>query len=388
MRRCALRGFEEDLSVRYPIPVPRLAALAVGCVLVTACTAAGTPSPAPTAAPTVASSSAASAAPKGELPKPELTTVRLGTSAGGEISQFAGVQAVTLKLFEKHGITPTLNAFEGGAKSVGALLAGQIDISMGGEPGSAMASQMTDVPFVIVGMTAAILTDDLICQSSIRTPADVKGAKVAISSFGGVSHASALLALKSIKLSVTDAQITVVGGQSARIAAIKGGSVGCAVVDKVAQKEMLAAGLNVVAKTYDPPQPYGRANISVTKAFLQKNPNTVLVAIAAILEGQNLIWTDPDGTAQRFAQHLQTDVTKARPQVVDFQTVGNRSLLWTDEAFINGKKILASVNPDIIDVDISTAQDKSLTQKLIDNGFYARIGNPATCYTWTPTNSC
>jgi ABC-type nitrate/sulfonate/bicarbonate transport system substrate-binding protein len=374
--------------MRGSFRIRQFAGLAVGCALFTACTAAGTPSPAATAtAPAASSSSAASAAPKGELPKPELTTLRLGAAAISEMSQFAFIQAVGLKLYEKYGITATATGFEGEAKAVGALQSGQIDIADAG-PGSAMLSQLTDVPVILIGMTATILTDDLICRSSIKTAAAVKGTKVAISTFGGPAHASALLALKSINLSVSDVQLTQVGGQTVRIAALKSGSVDCAVVDKVLQADMIAAGLNVVAKVYDPPQAFGRANIVVTKSFLDKNPKTVLVALAAILESQNLIWTDTEGTAQRFAQSSQTDIVSARSQVVDMQTIGNRSMLWTDEAFINNKKLLASVNPDIIDVDIAKAQDKTLLQKLLDDGFYAKIGNPATCVGWTPTKPC
>ena len=362
--------------MRFSDCVRRLGALAAIGSLVVAC--AGGSTPAPSAAPTSAASQAApaSAAAKGELPKPELTTLRLGTSAGTEMSQFAGVQAVTAKLFEKYGISATVSAFEGEAKAIGALQAGQIDVSFGGG-GSALSSQLTDVPLVSLGISATILTDDLVCTPAIKTAADVKGKKVAISTFGGTAHGSGLLLLKAIKLSPTDAVFTQVGGQTARIAAVKSGSVDCAVVDKVLQPDMIAAGLNIVAKVYEPPQPYGRSGMSVTKDFFKKNPNTALVALAAVLEGQNLIWTDTAGTITRFAAHLQTDAAKAKPNVEDFLNVGNRSMMWKDEAFINAQKVIALVNPDIIDVKVENAFDRGPIQKLLDIGFYDKIGNPA-----------
>jgi ABC-type nitrate/sulfonate/bicarbonate transport system substrate-binding protein len=366
-----------ETTVRFQDAVRRLGALAAVGSLVVACS--GSATPAPTAAPTAAPGSpgaSASAAAKGELPKPELTTLRLGTSAGTEMSQFAGVQAVAAKIFEKYGISATVSAFEGEAKAIGALQAGQIDVSFGGG-GSALSSQLTDVPLVSLGISATILTDDLVCTPAIKTPADVKGKKIAISTFGGTAHGSGLLLLKSIKLSATDAVFAQVGGQTARIAAVKGGSVDCAVVDKVLQPDMLAAGLNIVAKVYEPPVPYGRSGMSVTKDFLKKNPNTALVALAAVLEGQNLIWTDTAGTIKRFAAHLQTDEAKAKPNVEDFLTVGNRSMMWKDEAFINAQKVIALVNPDIIDVKITDAFDRGPIQKLLDIGFYDKIGNPA-----------
>jgi ABC-type nitrate/sulfonate/bicarbonate transport system substrate-binding protein len=140
---------------------------------------------------------------------------------------------------------------------------------------------------------------------------------------------------------------------------------------------MIAAGLNVVGKVYEPPQPYGRSGISFTKAFAQKNPNTVLDAVAALLEAQNLIWTDTAGTITRYATHTQQDPAKAKPNVEDFLNVGNRSLMWKDVAFVNAQKVIALVNPDIVDVKPSDANVRSYLQKLLDNGFYDKIGNPA-----------
>jgi ABC-type nitrate/sulfonate/bicarbonate transport system substrate-binding protein len=355
--------------------------------LVTACTAAATPSAAPSAAPTAATSAGASAAPQGELPKPEVTSIKIGVSAASENSQFAATNAVMAKIFEKYGLTATVTGFEGEGKAVAALQAGQIDMGIA-SPASTMSSQLTDVPLEVIAVGAAFLTDDLICAPAIKTAADVKGKKVAISTFGGVSHASALLALKSLKLSASDAVITQVGGQTARVAAIKGGSVDCGVVDKSIESEMLAAGLNVVAKVYEPPQAFARSSTSVTRAFLQKNPNTVLVALAATLEGQNLFWTDTAGTIQRFAQWTQSDAAKVTPVIQDFLNVGNRSMMWTDEVFTNAQKVIVGVNPDIIDVDIQKAQDKTILKKLLDIGFYQKIGNPATCIGWSPTKSC
>jgi ABC-type nitrate/sulfonate/bicarbonate transport system substrate-binding protein len=317
------------------------------------------------------------AAPKGELPTPERDSITLGSSAGVEMSQFAGAQAVALKLFEKYGLKATITAFEGEAKAVGALQAGQIDIGLAGS-GSAVSSQLTDVPLVQVGVSATILTDDLVCVPAVKGAADVKGKKVAISTFGGTAHGSGLLLMKALGLTATDAVFTQIGGQSARIAAVKSGSVECAVVDKIQQPDMIASGLNIVGKVYEPPQPYGRSGISVRKQFLQENPNTVLVALAAILEAQNLIWTDTPGTITRFAAHIQTDEAKAKPNVEDFLNVGNRSMMWKDEAYINSQKVIALVNPDIIDVDPADAYDRSLLQKLLDTGFYEKIGNPAT----------
>jgi hypothetical protein len=62
--------------------------------------------------------------------------------------------------------------------------------------------------------------------------------------------------------------------------------------------------------------------------------------------------------------------------VKDFQTVGQDPMMGKTRRS-RTSRILASVNPDVIDVDTTKAQDKTLLQKLLDNGFYDKIGNPA-----------
>ena len=94
----------------------------------------------------------------------------------------------------------------------------------------------------------------------------------------------------------------------------------------------------LVASIYNPPQPFGRSTVAVTKAFLAKNPNTVLVAVAAILEGQNMIWTDTTGSAQRFATWLQSTVDKTTPLVTEFQAEDAQA----DDAWETSEKVAAA----------------------------------------------
>jgi ABC-type nitrate/sulfonate/bicarbonate transport system substrate-binding protein len=353
----------------------RLAAIAAIAIVVGACTTSATPSPAATAATTAPTAEASPTAPTGELPKPEQTNLKVGLSAGGEMSQFSGELASSQKIYDKYGLNVEVTVFEGDGKAVSALQAGQIDIAFTGTS-SAISSQLTDAPYVILAVNAMVVTDDLVCQSAIKTKADLKGKKIAISTFGGSSNASALLAVKSLDMALTDVVITQVGGEGARVAALVGGSIDCAIVDQVREPEMTAQGFSILVQLKKAAIAYGRSGVGVLKDWLAKNPNTALNVVAAILEAQNLIWDKPDVAAADFATFTQIDADKATTQVKDFQTVGNRSLMWTDEAFKNAQKVIAIINPDIIDVNLADAYDRSILEKLVDLGFYAKIGAP------------
>jgi NitT/TauT family transport system substrate-binding protein len=355
----------------------RLTALLAAAILVLAA-CGGAASPSPTAAPTSPPSSGEptpEVTPEpGTLPTPEKTSLTIGLSVT-EMSQYSAALAVDKGFFEANGIDASYTVFEGDARAVAALQAGQVDIALHGTS-SAISSQLTDVPLVVVGVNAVILTDDLVCRSGIKTADDVKGKTIAISTFGGTSNASALLMLKGLGLGAADAAITQVGGQGARLAALQGGSIDCAVIDSNIEDQMIEQGFEIAINLKEKAIPYGRSGMSVTKEFAAANPNTVLVAVASVLQGQNFIWTNAAETSSLYSQFSGLEPLDAQAQVADFQEIGNRSLMWTDDALLNAQKAIAVVNPDIIEVDVADVGDHSYLQTLVDNGFYDKIGNP------------
>jgi ABC-type nitrate/sulfonate/bicarbonate transport system substrate-binding protein len=336
---------------------------------------------APTAAPptaalaTAAVTQAPTPAP-GTLPKPELTKLRIGISTPNEPVQFAEKLADSLGIYQKNGITDvTVTGFEGDGKALQALVAGQLDLFVGGAS-TAISSVVSDTPVKVVSMNSVTLTDGLWCTAAIKLPADVKGKAVAISTFGGTSHGSALLMLKGIGLTDKDATITQVGNQGTRIAALKGGSVGCAVVDMSQEKAMKEANMNLLIDLSKSKLQWGRSGLMGKVEFLQKNPNTVLVAVAATLEAQQKMWTDADTAAAEFAKFAQIKPEDAKSQVLAFQGYGSRSMRFTDDAFKAPKDVLASVNPAVANVDITKAYDLGFLKKLEEIGFYKKIGAP------------
>jgi ABC-type nitrate/sulfonate/bicarbonate transport system substrate-binding protein len=355
----------------------RLAALGAVVSLALAACSGTTTSPAASVggstAPAGSSVAAASVEP-GALPTPEQKTLKMGVSVT-EMSQYAGPLAVQLGYFKDNGIDVEYSVFEGDAKAAAALQAGQVQIAFTGTT-SAISSQLTDVPYNVVGVNAAILTDDLVCQKGIDTADAVKGKKIAISTFGGTSNASALLALKALKLAANDAVVTQVGGQSARLAALQGGSVDCAIIDSNIEADMIAQGFAIATKLKEAGIEFGRSGMSMTTEFIKANPNTVLVAVASVLKAQNAIFATPELVIPKYMEFTTQDQAAATKQVSDFAQIGNRSMMWTDEALKNAQKAIAVINPDIIDVNVADVGNRTFLQTLVSNGYYAKIGSP------------
>jgi len=334
-----------------------------------ACGGGPAASPAPTAA------TSASAAP-GALPNPELTSIRVGISAPTEPVQYAEKLADQLGYYKELGITSvTVTGFEGDGKALQALVAGQLDFFVGGSS-TAISSQLTDTPVKVISMNSVLNTDGLYCKSTIKTKEDVKGKAIAISTFGGTSHGSALIAAGLLGYTSKDVVIKEVGNEGTRIAALKGGSIDCAVVGLQQDAAMKAAGLNLIVDVTKGGQ-WGRSGLMARTDFIQKNPNTVLNVVAAAVRAQNYMWTNNDDAAVKFADWTQQKPADAAVAMKAFPDYGLRSMIFTVEAFKAPQQVLSAVNPPVANVDLTKCFDASYLQKLVDNGYYAKYSIPS-----------
>ena len=349
----------------------KLAAIvtAVGMLAVACGGGTATPSTAP------ATSGASASAAAGALPAPELTSIRIGISAPTEPVQFAEKLADQLGYYKELGITDvTVTGFEGDGKALQALVAGQLDLFVGGSS-TAISSQLTDTPVKVVSMNSVLNTDGLYCKAAIKTKEDVRGKAIAISTFGGTSHGSALIAAGLLGYTSKDVVIKEVGNEGTRIAALKGGSVDCAVAGLQNDDTLKAAGLNLIVDVTKGGQ-WGRSGLMARTDFIQKNPNTVLDVVAAAVRAQNYMWTNNADAAPKFADWSQAKPDAAALAVKQFPDYGLRSMIFTVEAFKAPQQVLSAVNPPVANVDLTKCFDTSFLQKLVDNGYYAKYSIP------------
>jgi NitT/TauT family transport system substrate-binding protein len=346
----------------------RLVALVAAGIIVAACTSAATPVPTVTPAPTVG----VTPTTDGTLPKPEVATIKMGAQIG-EIGQYASLLANRIGIYEKYGLKVDYTIFNDDGAVASAMLSGQVDISTAGAA-LIINSRLTDTPAKDLAVQKTKVIDGLFCGSTIKTAADLKGKSIAVSSLGSTAHASALLAVDALKMSDKDVIFQPVGGQSVRLAALKAGSVACAPVSMDQAPDMQALGFNVLVDLSKSGLEYPASGISARDSFIDKNPNTVLVVLASVLEALNYMLTKPDDTAKEWASYAQIDATKALTAVKTLPASANPSLRWTNQGFVFTQKVMSIVSPGIMTVDVKQAYDDRFLKKLEEIGFYKKIG--------------
>jgi hypothetical protein len=110
------------------------------------------------------------------------------------------------------------------------------------------------------------------------------------------------------------------------------------------------------------------------ESFIDANPNTTLVAIAAVIEAQTMLFADPAAYAESYAEWSTHDIETATELLEGLPTYGNPNLIWTRDAFLNAQKAIATVNPDIIEVEPEDAYRLDFVEKLKEIGFYEKLG--------------
>jgi NitT/TauT family transport system substrate-binding protein len=358
------------------------AGAAILALIVGACSGGATsPTPAsssagsapPSSAPVSPSSSEGGSGGLVSLPAPEKTSIKIATSAL-EANTFVARYAQEKGLYKKYGVDADVQFFEG-SQAEQALLAGQVE-AIRGSLETSFFSQLTDEPVIVVGAYYNHFLDDFVGGTDIKTADDLKGKRVGTSSFGGLSHREALVALQSLGLTEKDVSLVEIGGQSERIAALKAGSVSAVPLDAALRSDMESAGFNVLVKLAETPEEVTNGALMVTKKFAVANPNTTLAIVAANLDAMQLLFSDTDDAVKALAAWAQLDQADADRTMRQFLTVAQRDLHWTPESTAQFKTFLQLQDPTIADVDPASTYSFEFLDRLEDLGLFKQLGVP------------
>lgn len=363
----------------------RAVTLALGAILaLSACSSA---SPSESAAPSTAASVAESMEPSESggpisLPAPELTELQIGNSGPFSASNLHAVISSYDKLYEKYGFTSVeWLTFGGGSEAVQANIAGQVDLS-DNSGGPVIASLLTDAPLIMTYIVRSNLTDCIAVRPDIQTADDLRGEAVAISSFGSVSHAGALVGLGGLGLTSDDVVITQIGGGSDRFAALQSESVAAAILDTTEIAPIAELGFHCLINLAEVADSGGvaRTSLTFTREFIDQYPNTVLNLTAMYAEAQLLWREDPAHTAEALAALAEIDAADARDQVDQVLSEPWRPLdgRCTPDIMEFTRQTLLPDVPDLADVDPSDACTNDFIDQLDDMGYYAQLGVPGS----------
>lgn len=284
-----------------------------------------------------------------------------------------------LGLFQKHGIEVELIAFQGGSQLIQAMLAGDLPLAFS-EGTTVLASNIKGVNLVFIAGIVNTFPFTILAKAEIKTPADLRGKKIAISRFGSSSDVAVRHAVERYDLKPDkDVIILQVGGQSERFAALRAGVVDAAIVSPPFNLVGRRLGFNDLIDMSESGVAYAHQQIVARKDFIERQPDLVLRFLRGTVEGLGY-WKDPskkEAVTQSVAKFLKLDPQKDKEQLDEtFRYYGKvfpTKPYPTLEGLELSANILKKARPDAKDLQVKDSVVNRFVGELEKEGFLGRV---------------
>jgi NitT/TauT family transport system substrate-binding protein len=227
--------------------------------------------------------------------------------------------AVEKGIFKKYGLDVTLAYIDGGTTLSAAMVGGSMGIAQNGyAPAAAAAVAGADVVFI--GGISNQLPFQLVVKGNIKSAADLKGKKIAISRYGATSDVAATYTLRSLGLKRTDVTILQLGGEGTRTAAMLSGQIDASLEQYPRTGELEEKGFHVLADCLALASDYPNTSYVSTRAFIAKNPDIVKHFLMGISDGIHSFKTNRADALKSAAAFLKAKPGPALDKAYDIFT--------------------------------------------------------------------
>jgi len=307
-----------------------------------------------------------------------LPTVRIGIEApAGTNSHYYVTKQ--LGLFQKHGINIELISFPGGTVGLQALLAGDIQFASADGTAGLQANLRGANIYFVAGMINTF-PFSILSKPEIRLPADLRGKKIVISRYGSSSDTAVRVAVEKYDLKPDkDVIILQGGGQSERFAALRAGAVDAAIVSPPLNLAGRKMGYNEVIDLSQSGVAYSHQQIVAIKDYLDRNPDTVLRTLRALIEGL-AAWKDPakkSAVTSYIAKYLRLDPEKNKDQIEETYRYYSNTFSTKPYATAEGLEFTAQIlkrnRPEAKDMQAKDYLVNRFVAELEKEGFLAKV---------------
>jgi ABC-type nitrate/sulfonate/bicarbonate transport system substrate-binding protein len=264
---------------------------------------------------------------------------------------------------------PTLNA---------ALVSG--DIQVGYTGGTAvMGAAVGGADLKILAVLTNKVTYDLVARPGIKTPEDLRGKRIGVTSIGGTNWMGTILGLERLGVDPIRGKLNmiVVGDDSVRTQGLLAGVMDATAVDGVYSRILHDKGLPVLSEFGALKIPITASSIVVRNALIQSNPWVVENVLKAVLEG--VIWgiapMNKSKVIGLISKHLRVTAHEAEEGYKDMLLGLERKPVPDVEGLKNIQRLMKSRNPRMAALKVDDLVDASFMQKLEENGFIDGLYN-------------
>jgi ABC-type nitrate/sulfonate/bicarbonate transport system substrate-binding protein len=234
-------------------------------------------------------------------PAPALDKLRV--SYASVTGNTAGITYIAQRagLFEKQGLDVELILITGGPASISALLNGDVDLDMRA-PVAALQAMAHGVKLTFLLSQSNTLEYDVVTRPEIKDAKQLKGKKVGIIRFGGISELMVRYLFQKIGLDA-DKDIAIIQVGQARFVSMEKGAIDATVLASAESAYAKRNGFRVLDM---PTLPFFGSTIVTTPALIAKRSDTMMRYMRGYLDGVRLFLNDKERSMQYLGDLLRT----------------------------------------------------------------------------------
>lgn len=268
--------------------------------------------------------------------------------------------------YKAQGLDISLQKMAGGAQSGPELKSGNIQIMHIGSS-SVVRANAAGYNLRTVASLRNTLSFTLFSKAGIKTPADLKGGTIGISTFGSESDATLGMVLGKIGLSRDDVTVKELGIDPNRLAALESGAISATMLNEPSRSHALAMGLNPIADPLADHTPWVFTGLVADETYLKTHRPLLIAFLKATLEGNYLALTD----AARGKAVLTRELNLKDPRIVDlaYEDFKNLSPVDIEVSRAGTENIIAQVAKGNASRKADDYIDTSLMQSIRAEGY-------------------
>ena len=281
-----------------------------------------------------------------------LLPIKIGyTAPGAGYSDL--YDGVDYGIFKKHGLSVTITRLNDSSQLVPALASNSVQIGVGVGADSA-AAIMRGADLHYIAMSEAHYNLEMWAAPTIKSFADLKGKKVAITSPGSESDFGLTALLKSKGMKRSDVQTAYLKGIPAEVAALESGAVSAILTQPPNGAQSREKGAHRLAELSSLPFPLGA--YTVQGAYLKKNPDVLKKFYAA--EAESL-------------QYVRSHKKETSVAIQKYSGVKNQELAdYAYDFFLNVWAKTPAVDPKVIQQGFGEAAQNAKKKAPTDTAKY------------------
>ncbi len=196
--------------------------------------------------------------------------------------------------FTAEGLDVELIRVGGSSRMVAAMLGGSAPLIQAGAP-AALAANLAGSDVVIIAATGTVSPFRLMARPEIKQPADLKGKKAGITTFGSTSDQVVRTSLKHFGLESTrDVAILTFGAQPEVFAALQNGAIQVAALSYPLYPLAAKLGMRELVKFADLGVEDINGTVITTRSYIAQQRDTALRFLRAFTRGMHRYRTDKE----------------------------------------------------------------------------------------------